>query len=207
LLERRPDVLEAEQQMRAANAQVGVAIANFFPQIGLTALLGRASTPLSAITSGRTTAWSIAANITGPIYQGGALTAQKRQAVAFWEQTKLQYEQTALNAFLDVANALISRQKFDATLVEQTRSVVNYQEAVNVSTQRYINGKANYYEVLEAQQLLFPAENAQAQTELNRRVVIVQLYKALGGGWNLSDPQWTNSSTSSTSPSPVTQKP
>jgi multidrug efflux system outer membrane protein len=191
LLERRPDVLEAEQQMRAANAQIGVATANFFPQIGLTALFGRASSPLAAITTGQATVWSIAADLTGPIYQGGALTAQRRQAVAFWQQTQLQYQQTALNAFQDVANALISRQKFDATLVEQTRSVENYQEAVNISTQRYQNGKANYYEVLEAQQLLFPAENARAQTELNRRTVIVQLYKALGGGWNLSDPQWT----------------
>jgi outer membrane protein, multidrug efflux system len=194
LLERRPDILQAEQQMRAANAQIGVATANFFPQIGLTALLGRASTPLSAITSGQATVWSIAATAAGPIYQGGALTAQKRQAVAFWQETQLQYEQAALNAFQDVANALISRQKFDATLVEQTRSVENYVEAVDISTQRYQNGKANYYEVLEAQQLLFPAENARAQTELNRRTVIVQLYKALGGGWNLSDPQWSGNS-------------
>ena len=106
LLERRPDVLQAEQLMRSANAQVGVAIGNFFPQIGLTALLGRASSPLSALSSGQATLWSIAGNVTRPIFQGGLLTAQKRQAVASWEQTKLQYEQTALSAFQDVANAL-----------------------------------------------------------------------------------------------------
>ena len=188
LLERRPDVLQAEQLLRSANAQVGVATANYFPQIGLTALLGRASTPLSALSSGQANIWSIAGNVAGPIYQGGALKAQKRQAVAFWEQSKLQYGQTALNAFQDVSNALISRQKYEATRTEQLAAVDAYREAVKVSLQRYTAGKASYYEVLEAQQLLYPAEVALAVTELNRRIVIVQLYKALGGGWNLKDP-------------------
>jgi multidrug efflux system outer membrane protein len=201
LLERRPDVLAAEQQMRAANAQVGVAIANFFPQIGLTALLGHESTPLSILSSGQGNLWSIAGSVTGPIFQGGALTAQKRQALAFWDQTKLQYEQTALSAFQDVANALVSRQKYEATQVEQAKAVDDYQESVKVSLQRFNAGKASYYEVLEAQQLLFPAENALAQTELSRRTVIVQLYKALGGGWNLTDPQWTGAN-----PAPGAQK-
>jgi len=190
LLERRPDVREAEQQLRSANAQVGVASANFFPQIGLTALLGRASTPLSALSSGQANVWSIGGNLAGPIFQGGALRAQKRQAVAFWEQTKLQYEQTALNAFLDVSNALISRQKYEGIQKEQAYAVQAYQESVKIALQRYLAGKASYYEVLEAQQQLFPAEISLAVTELNRRVVIVQLYKALGGGWNLKDPDW-----------------
>jgi outer membrane protein, multidrug efflux system len=190
LLERRPDVLSAEQQVRAANAQVGVAIANFFPQIGLTALLGQASTPLSQITAGSANVWSIAGNLAGPIYTGGALTAQKRQAVAAWQQAKLQYEETALNAFTDVSNALISRQKYEVIRVEQARSVAAYQEAVTVSLQRYTAGRANYFEVLDAQQQLYPEQNALAQTEINRRLVIVQLYLALGGGWNLTDSDW-----------------
>jgi multidrug efflux system outer membrane protein len=192
LLERRPDVLASEQQVRAANAQVGVATANFFPQFGLTALLGQASTPLSKITAGSANVWSVAANFTGPIYQGGALRAQKRQAVAFWEQTKLQYEQTALNAFTDVSNALISRQKFEAIRAEQARSVAAYQQAVTVSLQRYTAGKASYFEVLDAQLQLYPEQNALAQTEINRRLVVVQLYLALGGGWNLTDSDWQN---------------
>ena len=190
LLERRPDILTAEQQLRFANAQVGVATANFFPRIGLTALFGRASSPLSSLSLGQTTVWSIAGNITGPIYQGGALKAQKRQSVAFWEQTKLQYEQTAQVAFQDVSNALVSRQKFEAIRDEQAQAVEAYQESVKVSFQRYIAGKASYFEVLDAQLQLYPAENALAFTELNRRTVIVQLYKALGGGWNLRDPDW-----------------
>ena len=190
LLERRPDVLSAEQQVRAANAQVGVAVANFFPRFGLTALLGQASTPLSEITSSNANLWSIAANFTGPIYEGGALTAAKRQAVAAWEQSKLEYQQAALNAFTDVSNALISRQKFEIIRTEQARSVSAYQEAVTVSLQRYNAGKASYFEVLDAQLQLYPEQNALAVTELNRRVVIVQLYLALGGGWNLSDADW-----------------
>ncbi len=192
LLERRPDVLASEQQVRAANAQVGVATANFFPQFGLTALLGQASTPLSKITAGSANVWSVAANFTGPIYEGGALRAQKRQSVAFWEQTRLQYEQTALNAFTDVSNALISRQKFEAIRAEQARSVGAYQEAVTVALQRYTAGKASYFEVLDAQIQLYPEQNSLAQTEINRRLVVVQLYLALGGGWNLTDSDWQN---------------
>ncbi len=190
LLERRPDILTAEQQLRFANAQVGIATANFFPRIGLTSLFGRASSPLSSLSSGNATVWSIAGNVAGPIYQGGALRAQKRQSVAFWEQTRLQYEQTAQVAFQDVSNALVSRQKFEAIRDEQAQAVQAYQESVKVSFQRYVAGKASYFEVLDSQLQLYPAENALAFTELNRRTVIVQLYKALGGGWNLKDPEW-----------------
>lgn len=190
LLERRPDILEAEQQMRFANAQVGVATANYFPRIGLTALFGRASSPLSSLSSGQSTVWSIAGNLAGPIYQGGALRAQKRQAVAFWEETKLGYQQTAQLAFEDVSNALISRERYENIRTEQARAVQDYQESVKVALQRYIAGKASYFEVLDAQLQLYPEEYQLAFTELNRRTVIVQLYKALGGGWNLTDPDW-----------------
>jgi len=190
LLQRRPDILTAEQQLRVANAQVGIAIANFFPRVGLTSLFGRASSPLSELSSGKTTVWSIASNVAGPIYQGGALRAQKRQSVALWEQTKLQYAQTAQIAFQDVSNALVSRLKYEAIRDEQAQAVQAYQESVKVSFQRYVAGKASYFEVLDSQLQLYPAENALAFTELNRRTVIVQLYKALGGGWNLKDPEW-----------------
>jgi multidrug efflux system outer membrane protein len=202
LLERRPDVLQAEQLLRSANAQVGIATANFFPQIGLTALLGRASSPLSALSSGQANVWSVAGNVAGPIFQGGALRAQKRQAVAFWEQSKLQYEQTALNAFQDVSDTLISRQKYDAIREKQSDAVQASQEAVKISLQRFVAGKSSYYEVLEAQQQLFPAQISLAQTELNRRTVIVQLYKALGGGWNLKDPDWVGPKSQGSSTTP-----
>jgi len=142
------------------------------------------------LSSGEATVWSIAGNLAGPIYQGGALRAQKRQAIAFWDQSKLQYEQTAQLAFQDVSNALVSKMKYEAIRAEQARAVQAYQESVKVSLQRYTAGKASYFEVLDAQLQLYPAENALAFTELNRRTIVVQLYKALGGGWNLKDPDW-----------------
>lgn len=191
LLERRPDVLAAEASVRAANAQIGVATAALFPQIGLTTLLGRVSSPLQDFTSGRLSVWSVASIGRGPIWEGGELRARKREAVAVWEQARISYEQAALAAFRDVSNALITREKLESVRAHQANAVKAYQDAVEVARQRYVAGKSSYFEVLEAQQQLFPAENALAQTEVDRRLVIVQLYQALGGGWNLADAAWT----------------
>ena len=191
LLERRPDVLAAEQHLRAANAQIGIATANFFPRIGLTTFFGRMSSPLADFTAGRASMWSVAGLAGGPVWEGWTLRAQKRQAVAAWDEACAAYEQAALSAFRDVSNALIAREKLEAMRAEQIKAVDAYREAVDVSQQRYVAGKSSYFEVLEAQQELFPAENALAETELDRRLVIVQLYEALGGGWNLPDAQWT----------------
>ena len=190
LLERRPDVRSAEQNMRYANAQIGVRTAAYFPKIGLTTFFGKLSTPLENVLSGTTNAWSSAISLPGPIFQGGRLKAEKRQAVAAWEEAKLQYQQTVLSAFRDVSNALVSREKYDAMRSEQSKAVESYQDAVRLAFIRYDQGFSSYFEVLEAQQMLFPAEMNLAQTELNRRLVVVQLYKALGGGWNLSDTQF-----------------
>jgi multidrug efflux system outer membrane protein len=105
----------------------------------------------------------------------------------------LKYDRdSALNAFREVSDALISRQRFEEQRLEQARAVAAYQEAVAVSTQRYTAGKASYYEVLEAQQQLFPAENSLSQTELNLRLSVVTLYRALGGGWEQSESQAAN---------------
>jgi multidrug efflux system outer membrane protein len=183
LLERRPDVLSAEQRLRAANARIGVARAAYFPQIGLTTFFGKLSTPLANLSSGNSNAWSLVATVGGPIFAGGAIKAQNRQARAAWQEARAEYEQTALNAFRDVSDALISRQKYDVARIERTRAVQSGQEAVRLALMRYTEGLSSYNEVLEAQQRLFPAQLALAETEVNRRVVIVQLYKALGGGW------------------------
>lgn len=191
LLERRPDVLAAAERVRAANARIGVAQAAFFPTIGLTTFFGKLSTPLADLTSGNTNAWNLGATAAGPIYQGGALKAQKRQAVAEWQQTRVEYLNTALNAFREVSDALISREKYEAARAEQLQAVQSNQKAVQLAQMRYLDGISSYFEVLEAQQRLFPARLALAQTEVNRRLVIVQLYDALGGGWNLTDAQWT----------------
>jgi multidrug efflux system outer membrane protein len=190
LLERRPDVLAAAQKVRYANAQVGVAKSAYFPRIGLTTFFGKLSTPLADVTSGNTNAWSLGANISGPIFQGGAIKAQNRQAVAYWEEARVQYLQTALSAFRDVADALVSREQFDNIREDLIRGVQSSEEAVRLARMRYVEGLSNYNEVLEAQQRLYPAQLSLAQTEISRRLVVVQLYKALGGGWNLTDAQW-----------------
>jgi multidrug efflux system outer membrane protein len=189
LLERRPDIRQAEQLARSANAQVGVAVGDFLPKFGLTALYGTASSDLTALSTSGANVWSIAANAAGPLFQGGRVYAQYQQQKAAWEIAKLEYEQTALNAFREVSDALISRQRLEEQRVELTRAVAAYQEAVAVSTQRYTAGKASYYEVLEAQQQLFPAENSLSQTELNLRLSVVTLYRALGGGWEQPETQ------------------
>ena len=189
-LERRPDIRQAEQQLRAANAQIGVAVGDFFPKIGLTALYGGVSTELSALTSGGANAWSLAATATGPLFQGGRLQARYRQAQAAAEQARLHYQQTALEAFREVADALVSRQRLEEAHTEQAAAVAAYRDAVAVATDRYNAGKASYYEVLEAQQQRFPAENTLSQIEAARRLVLVQLYKALGGGWGLEEERW-----------------
>ncbi len=183
LLERRPDIRQAEQLVRSANAQIGVARADFYPRLSLTALFGQVSPELSTFTSGGANAWSLAANLAGPIFEGGRLKAQSRQARAAWDEAVLEYQSSVLSALQEVSNALIAREKLAQERVEQARAVTAYEEAVRVATERYTAGQANYYELLQEQQLLFPAENALTQTELNQLLAIVQLYRALGGGW------------------------
>ena len=192
LLERRPDVRQAEDQLRAANADVGVALADFFPRIGLTALYGGASTDLGQIAATSFKAWSVGVNVTGPIFQSGRIYAEYEQAKAVWEAAKLHYQQTALNAFREVADALAARQKLEEVRAQQALAVAAYEEAVTISQERYTTGKANYYEVLEAQQQLFAAQNSLAQTQRDQLVAIVQLYRTLGGGWKTQEPATGN---------------
>lgn len=184
LLERRPDIREAEQQLRSANAQVGVAVADFFPRLDLTGLFGKVSPHLAAFTSGGATAWSAGATLTGPIFHGGELRARYRQAKAARDQFALQYQAAVLNALQEVSSALISRQKFAEARLAQARAVGAYQEAVRIALERYRLGNASYYEVLQEQQLLFPAENELVATQLNQFLSVIQLYRALGGGWS-----------------------
>jgi multidrug efflux system outer membrane protein len=186
LLERRPDIREAEQQLRSANAQVGVAKADFFPQLNLTGLFGGASPELAAFSSGGAdVAWSIAAGLTGPLFHGGQLRAQYAQARAAREQSALQYQAAVLNAFQEISGALISREKMAAARTQQSRAVAAYKTAVKISMERYRMGNADYYEVLQEQQLLFPAENTLVQFQLNQLLAVVQLYRSLGGGWKV----------------------
>jgi multidrug efflux system outer membrane protein len=183
LVDRRPDIRESEQALRSANAQVGESVAEFFPKIGLTALLGKVSPELSAFTLGSANAWGIAAEGAGPIFQGGRLVGQYRQAKAAREEATLRYQLIILNAFREVSDALVAREQLAEILEHQARQVHALEQAVKLSSSRYVAGKASYYEVLEAQQQLFPAELNLARTQRDQLLAIVGLYKALGGGW------------------------
>jgi multidrug efflux system outer membrane protein len=192
LLERRPDIRQAEDELRAALANIGVANANFFPRIGLTTLFGKVSTDLSSLTTGNSDLWSLAASASGPIFMGGLLTKERRATKAVFDQARFQYSQVVLTAFQEVSDALIASQKLGALEEQQKRQVTSLTESVAIANRRYLGGLASYYEVLEAQQLLYPAEFSLSQTARDRRLVVVQLYKALGGSWSLANAQFTN---------------
>lgn len=187
LLERRPDLRATEQLVRAANAQIGVAVGDFLPRVGLTAFYGGASSDLNNLLSTKANTWSLAAGAAGPLLTGGRLTGRYRQAKAAAQEASLQYQQTALNAFREVSDALIARRRFEEGRIEQAEAVAAGREAVETARVRYQEGKASYYEVLEAQQQLYPAENTLSRVEAGRRIAVVQLYKALGGGWSLQE--------------------
>ena len=190
LLQRRPDIMQAEQVMIGANAEIGVAVANFFPRIGLTALYGGQSTNIGDVFESSFSIWNIAGGFAGPLFQGGRLIESYYAQQAFWNGTIAQYKQTVLVAFQEVSDALVAQQ----TLVEQNAAlahqVVALKESVDLSLLRYRAGRSSYFEVLEAEQLLFPTEDALAQTQRDQLLAFVDLYKALGGGWNLSDIEW-----------------
>jgi multidrug efflux system outer membrane protein len=145
--------------------------------------LGEVSPELTPFTTGAVAAWSAAGGLTGPIFQGGLLKGQLRQARAVWDEARFEYQSTLLTAFQEVSGALVSRQELAGERLELARAVAAYQEAVQVANERYLGGRANYYELLQEQQQLFPAQNALTQTMLNQLLATVQLYKALGGGW------------------------
>jgi multidrug efflux system outer membrane protein len=192
LLERRPDIRMAEQAVRAANAKIGVSVGDFFPRIGLTAFFGGASTELSQLTSTSAGAWSLAASAAGPVFTGGRLVGRHREAKAACEEARLNYQEAAVKAFCEVSDALITRTKLEEAFTHQTRAVKACRDAVDTATERYRAGKASYYEVLEAQQQLFPAERMLLTMQANRKLVVVQLYRALGGGWALQDAEWSS---------------
>jgi len=188
LLQRRPDVLAAEQSLIAANASIGANLANFFPQIGLTTFMGRVSPELSSFTAGSANMWNVGGTLTGPIFQGGQLRAQYRAAKARFDEAKAAYQQSVLTALQEVSDALVSKQKYAEARLYDDQAVAALTSSVELATERYLNGKSSYYEVLQAQQELYPAQRAQAQTQVSELISVVQLYKALGGGWQEPKP-------------------
>jgi multidrug efflux system outer membrane protein len=191
LLERRPDIQEAEQTLVAANADVGVAVANFFPRIGLTSLYGGQSSELENVVKSAGNVWAVAGSVTGPLFQGGRLLASYRKASAAWDEGVERYEQATMQAFAEVSSALVTQQKLKGVHTDRAATVKALQTSVTLSLQRYNDGIANYFEVLEAEQQLFPAELDLARTQRDELVAVVSLYRALGGGWRLAVPEWS----------------
>ena len=183
LLERRPDLRQAEQRLVAANAEVGIAITNFLPRVDLTAGAGVVSPALHKLTNGTWNVWNVGGGISGPIFQGGRLVGVYKETKARWQEAVLDYERIALNAFREVSDALSAREKYAQARVQQETQVGALQQSVKLATDRYTIGISTYYEVLEAQQQLFPAQVSLTQTRLNQLLAVVNLYSALGGGW------------------------
>jgi len=183
LLLRRPDIRQSEQLLIAANANVGVAQAAFYPTLSLTGLLGVASPELSDLfDEGRT--WSIQSSLLGPIFNAGRLRNQHRAAVAQFEQARVAYEADITNALGEVSTALVSLQKLRLVEDERVRAVRANEEAARLVTLRYESGLSAYFEVLDAMERQLAAENALAETRRDRLVALVQFYRALGGGWS-----------------------
>lgn len=186
LLERRPDIRQVEQELVAANAEIGVARAAFFPQISLTGSGGGAfgrSTLFSGLMSSQTRIWSYGAQVTQPIFTGGALRGNLHYAESQNRQELIAYQQAIQLAFRDVSDALIGYQKLHEVRVAQETTVKDLQDTVDTSLVRYRGGITTYLEVLDGQRSLFNAELSLAQARGEEYQSLVQLYKALGGGW------------------------
>ena len=186
LLERRPDIRQAEQILVAANAEIGVAKAQFFPQISLTGSAGGVIGRSSAFSSLQTTqlaTWSYGAQVSQPVFTGGALTGNLRLTKSEFQQALIAYRQAIQQAFGDVSDALIGYEKFHQVRVRQEDSVADLRESVRLSNLRYRGGTTTYLEVLDGQRSLFAAELTLAQAQGNEFQSLVQLYKVLGGGW------------------------
>ena len=192
LLERRPDIQQAEQALVAANADVGVAVANFFPRLGLTSLYGGQSSELENVVKSAGNVWAVAGSLAGPIFQGGRLLASYRATSAAWDEAVERYQQATLRAFAEVSSALVAQEKLKGVQADRDETVKALQTSVALSLQRYNDGIANYFEVLEAEQQLFPAELDLARTQRDELVAVVSLYRTLGGGWRLDVPGWSD---------------
>jgi multidrug efflux system outer membrane protein len=183
LLERRPDLRQAEQNLVAANALIGAARAQYFPTISLTGLLGAISPEFSGLFKGANKAWSYAADASVPIFTSGGLAGNVETAEAQQREALLRYQQAIQTAFREVADALISYSKSGEELAFQNRQVATLARYLELAQLRYDNGYTSYIEVLDAERNLFDAQVAQAQTQANVRLSLVNLYKAMGGGW------------------------
>lgn len=184
LLERRPDVLAAEQNLVAANANIGVAKAAYFPQISLSGLLGGQSSQLSSLFSGPHSAWTFVPQISQPIFTAGRLKSNVKLAEAQRQDALILYEKTIQTAFTDVSNALIAHQRTRESRLKQEALVATLQDRTRLAYVRYRGGVDTQLNALDADRDLFQAQLSLAEIRLTELLSVVQLYKALGGGWS-----------------------
>lgn len=183
LLERRPDIRQAEQTLVAANARIGVARAAYFPDIALTGQPGFLSNSLTSLFSAGANTWTFAGTITQPIFEGGALKSNMRLAEAQRDEALLIYQQTIQGAFRDVSDSLIAYQQYQEFRGQQDLLARAAENAAQLSGKRYEAGTTNYLEVLTNETNYLTAELGLAQARLNELLALVQIYKSLGGGW------------------------
>ena len=183
LLERRPDIQRAEATLIAANARIGVAKAQFFPQISLTSLGGSASNQLQSIFSGKNAYWYAAGSLSEPIFDGGRIRSNYRLSQAQEQEMLLEYRKTILNALKDVSDSLAAYKETRERREEQTALVVSAADAVRLAKLRYSGGNTSYLEVLTTDTNLYDAQLQLTQIQEQEGASLVQLYAALGGGW------------------------
>ena len=184
LLEQRPDIRQAEARLVAANARVGEAKAMFFPSLSLTALFGGVSTSLSDVVKGSAPdVVSVGPNLLLPLFAGGQIYFNREAAQARLDQAVISYRKTILNALGEVANGLVAYETSDDLMAKQATRVAASREAMRLAELRFRAGTANFLEVLDAQRQLLAAETEEAQALLERRLALVNIYLALGGGW------------------------
>ncbi len=197
ILANRPDIRQAEQNLIAANANIGVAKAQYYPTISLTGALGWASNDLSNLFTGPSRIWSWAVPVTAPIFTGGAIAGQVRSAEAVQQQALITYQQAIQTAFREVDDALVDQKRTKEQISSQIEEVGALRDYVRLAGLRYDNGYTSYLEVLDANSRLYSAELAQTQTQGTLLEALVNLYKAMGGGWVVEADKMTMSKSGS----------
>jgi outer membrane protein, multidrug efflux system len=183
LIERRPDIRAAEQELVAANAIIGVAKAAYFPRISLTSLVGFQSDQLTNLFSGPTGVWTFVPQVTQPIFNGGRIKSNVRLAEAQQQIALIQYDRVIQTAFREVSDALIQYQKVREIRAQQALLVTTLEDRSRMAHVRYEGGIDTLLNALDSDRDLFEAELRHAQTRRNELLALVQLYRALGGGW------------------------
>ncbi|HEU0120307.1 MAG TPA: efflux transporter outer membrane subunit [Bryobacteraceae bacterium] len=183
LLERRPDIRQAEQTLIAANARIGAAKALFFPQISLTGFMGGQSRYLSELFTGPARMWNVAPSLTAPLFNAGRIRSGVKYSEAAQREAALNYQKTVQTAFREVSDSLVTLSKTRQQREEQQLLVAALRESDRLSTLRYKGGMDSYLQVLDAERNLFQGELALTQMRYQELNAVVQLYRALGGGW------------------------